>query len=170
MTSPNGFLLYINNYNDHYHGAFLTGDVPLNLPSGTTAVSSTAAGTSTSSSSLKIPTAGAVTSAGTITTTTTQSLITPALSTGVPQRTTGVQGGPVTNAPVLQSQGTVVPSLQSQQASGPGLLINLLSNPGLSKNTSSAAGSQTASSEQVQSAVTAQASGVVNLSKAPTLG
>ena len=151
--------------NDDHCGAFLTGDVPLHHSSGTTAVSSAAASTSTSSSLLKIPTAGAVTSAGTITTTTTQSLITPAPSTGVPQTTTGAQGGPVINAPGLQ-----VPSLQSQQASGSGLLAKLLSNPGSLKNTSAAEGSHTATSEQVQSAVTTQSSGAAILTNVASRG
>ena len=75
----------------------------------------------------------------------------------------------MTNAPVLQSQGTVVASIQSQQASGSGLLANLLSNPGSSKITSSAGGSQTATSDQAQS-VTTQTSGAINLTNAASTG
>lgn len=76
----------------------------------------------------------------------------------------------MTNAPVLQSQGTAVATLQPQQASGSGLLANLLSNPGSSKITSSAGGSQTATSDQAQSAVTTQTSGAINLTNAVSTG
>lgn len=98
------------------------------FPLDPTAVLSTAA--TTSASSFKIPTAGAVTSAGTITTTTTQSLITPAPATGDPQRTavtcaSWTNPTVQANAIATQSQASAVPSLPSQQVAG-SILSNIL--------------------------------------------
>ncbi|CAH3038359.1 unnamed protein product [Porites lobata] len=99
--------------------------------SGATAVPLTTAPTCISSSLLKIPSGNPVSSTGSLTTVTTQSLVTPALSTGFPKPTTGKplataislasqtkQG----NGALAQPQSSAGSLLQSQQS----LLANLL--------------------------------------------
>ena len=120
-----------------------------------------------------------MTSVGTVTMTTTQSLITPVLATGMSGQVTGPLGNLAStvaqtsrttqaNSALTQSQASVGPLVQSKQALGSGLLTNLASVQGASTTVSTTL--PVATAKQGNLLVTSCTSGTVNSLNPSTTG